>query len=127
MTNGGARLLVVDDDPDISETVSLVLELNGYCVTPAMDGLDALEKIRRGPAPAAILVDIMMPRMNGVDFVKALRADPALARIPVILLSGDTSAGRTAAALAVEGYLPKPVEVDDLLGAVQRVLSRDAA
>jgi CheY-like chemotaxis protein len=126
MKDGGGRILVVDDDQDICETVGLVLELNGYRVTPATDGIDALEKVRGGPIPSAILVDIMMPRMNGVDFVKALRADPALARIPVIFLSGDTSARRTAAALAAEGCLLKPVDVDQLLGTVHRILSNDA-
>ncbi len=118
-----APILVVDDDQDIRETLSLVLELNGYEVIAGVDGLDALDKVRKGPRPAAILVDIMMPRMNGIDFVKALRRDAALSQIPVVVLSGDTAARRAATALSAQACLTKPVDVSQLLDTVKGVLA----
>lgn len=65
-------VLIVEDDQDIVELLSLYLTGSGYDVVTAGNGEDALEQLRQHPADIA-LVDIMMPRMNGYDFIKALR------------------------------------------------------
>jgi CheY-like chemotaxis protein len=123
----GAEILVVDDDHDIRETVSIVLQLHGYRANVAADGVDALEKLRGPSKPAAIIVDLMMPRMSGVDLVRALRQDPSLSTIPVIVLSGDAEMRKIAAALATEKCLLKPIDMDQLLDAVEGVGARRAA
>ena len=76
-------VLIVEDDRDIVELLSLYLTGSGYDVVTAGNGEDALEQLRQHPADIA-LVDIMMPRMNGYDFIKALRATD---NIPVIIIS----------------------------------------
>jgi two-component system, chemotaxis family, chemotaxis protein CheY len=122
-----APILVVDDDQDVRETLSLVLELHGYDVIAGVDGLDALDKVKSGPRPGAILVDLMMPRMNGEDFVKALRRDARLSAIPVVVLSGDAAACRAATTLSAQACLIKPVDVSALLDAVRHVLDLPTA
>lgn len=81
-------VLIVEDDQDIVELLSLYLTGSGYDVVTAGNGEDALEQLRQHPADIA-LVDIMMPRMNGYDFIKALRATD---NIPVIIISARTQA-----------------------------------
>jgi CheY-like chemotaxis protein len=112
------RILVVDDDPDIREIVSIVLAGEGHEVTTATDGLAALELLRAGLRPSLTLLDLMMPRLDGEGFMKAVRGAPELAPGRVVVLSGDASARRKAAELGVAGCLMKPVELDDLLRAV---------
>jgi CheY-like chemotaxis protein len=113
-------VLIVDDDEDIREVIRLVLETYGHRVASAVDGLDALELLQREGAPALILLDMMMPRLDGEGFVKILRATPALAHVPIILLSGHSAAREKAQALAADGCLVKPIELEDLIAVVRR-------
>ncbi len=120
MTAAATRsVLVVDDDPDICEVIQTVLEVHGYRVVTARDGVDALEQLRAGERPSMIILDLMMPRMNGLQFRDEQTRDPALRAIPVLVLTGDGRADAKAAALGVEG-LRKPVELATLLDAVRR-------
>ncbi len=120
MTAAATRsVLVVDDDPDICEVIQTVLEVHGYRVLTARDGVDALEQLRAGERPSMIILDLMMPRMNGLQFRDEQTRDPALRAIPVLILTGDGRADAKAAALGVEG-LRKPVELATLLDAVRR-------
>ncbi|HEX9400922.1 MAG TPA: response regulator [Anaeromyxobacter sp.] len=116
---GSHSVLVVDDDRDICEAVQTVLELEGYAVVMAGDGAEALARLRAGARPCLIILDLMMPNMNGIQFREQQQRDPELRDIPVVVLSGDGTAGMKAAALGVEG-LRKPVELEVLLDAVQR-------
>jgi CheY-like chemotaxis protein len=113
-------VLVIDDDADICEVVQTILELNGYQVITARDGVDALAKLRGGARPSLIILDLMMPRMNGLQFRAEQERDSALRGIPVVILSGDGRAETKAAALGLEG-LRKPVELERLLATVERV------
>lgn len=84
------RILVVDDDPDILNIITLVLEDEGYCIQQAANGLCALNLLRHGPTPPSlILLDRMMPVMDGIEFVRVKSSIVELASIPVILLSAD--------------------------------------
>ncbi len=112
-------VLVVDDDADICDVVQTILELNGYAVITARDGVDALAKLRGGARPSLIILDLMMPRMNGLEFRAEQERDPALRDIPVVILSGDVRAESKAAALGLEG-LRKPVDLARLLDTVER-------
>jgi CheY-like chemotaxis protein len=107
-------VLVVDDDEGVREAVAEVLADVGYIVATAANGQLALDWLRSHPPPALILLDLMMPVMDGQQFRAAQVADPALRGIPVVVITagGDRS---LQAAMATEGWLHKPIELDVLL------------
>jgi signal transduction histidine kinase len=113
------RVLVVEDDEDISESMSSILEDAGYRVDACANGKDALDRLQREPSDAVVL-DLMMPVMNGWEFVMAKKADPSIAEIPVVAVSADRSA--KARAIRADGYISKPFGADELVAAVARVL-----
>jgi CheY-like chemotaxis protein len=114
-------VLVVDDDADIREIVRMLLEAGGYRVLTACDGLDAWEQLERSEAPALILLDLMMPRMDGEQFLQQLRSTRD-AGIPVVIMSGHGVSEEKAARYAASGCLAKPIDLDDLLDVVQRIV-----
>ena len=115
--------MVVDDDEDILETYSLVLEGLGYDVVTAPNGRVALERLRDGVHPSVILLDLMMPVMNGWAFRAELLAEPALARIPVVVFSGDHRALALSPPPRIEGVLQKPCDLEELM----RIIARHAS
>jgi CheY-like chemotaxis protein len=115
------QVLVVEDDPDIQETIRDLLEARGCVVDVADDGLHALERLRGARRRTClILLDLMMPTMNGWQFRELQLKEPDLASVPVVVLSADGSTAQRAAELGVAGYLRKPVQLDDLLATVER-------
>lgn len=114
------HILVVDDDADIRAILALVLDADGHEVETASDGAAALVRLRRGPLPSLILLDMMMPRLDGEDLLRELRRDPGTARIPVVILTGHPAARRKASELGAAGCLEKPVELQELLSTVHR-------
>jgi CheY-like chemotaxis protein len=117
---GPHRVLVVDDDPDIRETLGMVLGSRGYTVSVAADGAEALERLREmSPPPCLVLLDLMMPRMNGFEVWQAMESSE-LSAIPVVALTG---AGPATTARAHElrlEVLHKPIGLAQLLQAVAR-------
>ena len=114
-------ILIVDDDSSIREMLRLFLELKGYTVASAINGQDALDYLERSPEPPQlILLDLMMPVMSGAEFRTVQRQAPALAGIPVALISADDNLRDSAPALNAEAYLPKPIDFDLLLAAIER-------
>jgi CheY-like chemotaxis protein len=81
------RILVVDDEPDITDTYKLLLELHGYEAITASNGAEALALVVQ-TAPDLILSDCMMPVMDGIEFLRRLRLIPSLGKVPVIMMSG---------------------------------------
>lgn len=111
-------IMIVDDDPDIRETLSLLLEAEGHDVACAANGKEALEKLREGVRPCLILLDLMMPVMDGFQFRAEQQRDAALAPIPVVAI---TAAGATSASrIQVEEVLPKPFGLDAVRDAIGR-------
>ena len=110
------RVLVVDDDPDIRETLREVIEAEGCEVITAAHGRAALDVLMTGVMPSLIVLDLMMPTMSGWDVLAALRGDRALAEIPVAVISA--SGGRTPP-LGATHFLKKPIDLDDLLDVVR--------
>jgi len=105
-------VLIVDDDPDIRETLQAVLEEDGYPVLCASNGQEALERLREArPLPGLILLDLMMPVMTGEEMLEAMKAVPVLAGIPVAVVS----ASGTRKPRGAEAFLKKPVDLDALL------------
>lgn len=117
-------VLIVEDDQDIVELLSLYLTGSGYDVVTAGNGEDALEQLRQYPADIA-LVDIMMPRMNGYDFIKALRATD---NIPVIIISARTQAADKIVGLdaGADGFIAKPFNPLEVTAQIRALLRRRA-
>jgi len=114
-------VLVVDDDADILDVYSVVLEDAGYEVLTAGNGQEALERVRRpdGSNVSLILLDVMMPVMNGWEFLAQRSEDPKLRNIPVVVCTGDPRAfGHTPEGVAA--VLQKPIGLDTLLAAIRR-------
>jgi CheY-like chemotaxis protein len=116
----GKRLLLVEDNELALAILAFLLRGRGYTVSTAANGREALARLRAGPAPDCIVLDLRLPVMDGRQFRASQLADPALAGIPVLLLSGQPGLPQEAAALGAAGYLQKPVGAEDLLAAVER-------
>jgi CheY-like chemotaxis protein len=112
-------ILVVDDDPDIRDSLGALLEAEGYVVELASNGQEALEYLAKGTGPPClILLDLMMPVLDGHGFLRQRTADPALAAIPVVVI---TAAGEhRSRGVQASDVLPKPLDVGRLLVAVQQ-------
>ena len=120
MIDGRRAVLVVDDDPDILEIVTVVLGLYDVPAMTARDGIEALAAMRRSGEIGLVLLDLMMPRMNGVDVLAAMKRDPTLATMPVIVISGNYRTEQAVLAMGADEYLVKPLDVDVLLRVVSR-------
>jgi len=118
-------VLVVDDDPDLVEAVSMKLESENFQVAKAYDGIQAWEKIKE-EKPALIVLDVMMPKKNGYEVCDEIKKDPDYKDITVVLLTAVGSAvtstsythrgGRTTLA---DEYIPKPIDLDKLMEIVK--------
>ena len=114
------NILVVDDDRSIRESLADLLSDEGYLVTTASDGMDALCKLRGEPhRPCVILLDLMMPIMTGAQFYAELEIDPDLKTIPVVVISADGNVRQKAALFGGE-YLPKPLRIESVLTVIER-------
>ena len=115
----GDYILIVEDDFDIREALTQILEEEGYEVRGAANGKEALEIAASPPTPKLILLDLMMPVMNGWQFRAEQLNDPRLAPVPVLVISADPHLQLKAEKLGVAGLLKKPISLDDLLVAVK--------
>jgi DNA-binding response OmpR family regulator len=117
-----ARILIVEDEPNIVESLSFILRRAGFDVETATDGAQALDRVRRQPFSALVL-DIMLPGMNGFDVLKAIRADRALAALPVIVLTakGQADDRRTAEAMGASAFITKPFSNAEVVKHVSRL------
>src|SRR5262245_11585058 len=106
----GASVLLVEDDEDIRLDLAALLVEEGFSVTCAAHGGEALSLLRTGPKPDVILLDLMMPTMDGWAFRAAQLADAALAPVPVLLLTA--SGGDPTRALGAVGCIRKPINLD---------------
>src|SRR3954468_414245 len=113
-------LLVVDDDPDILQTLALCLSTEGYRVVMASNGKEALEVLGR-EKPACILLDLMMPVMDGWQFVAELDTRGWRGKAPLLILSADRAVQGHATRLHADAFLAKPFDLDDLLGKVSQL------
>jgi two-component system chemotaxis response regulator CheY len=114
-------ILVVEDDADIRTALSSILGEEGYAVSCASDGCEALELLRAGLRPDAILLDLMMPVMSGPEFRAKQLEDPLLAAIPIVILTADGRITEVARALGAAAAFAKPFELGDLLETVARL------
>lgn len=119
-----ARILVVDDDPDLLNLVALRLRRHGHEVMTSDSGPDALALVAQQGSPEIAVLDVTMPAMTGLELLVQLRALDGMSELPAIFLSArvqdeDIEAGRSMGAL----YLTKPFVANALIGAVDRALA----
>jgi CheY-like chemotaxis protein len=108
------RVLVVDDDFDVRNVMSILLRAEGYEVVTAANGQEALECLQRGARPDLILLDLMMPVMDGWQFLQIKQRDPTFAQMPVIAIT----AVKSTHSLEIP-CLEKPLSFEQLLKAVK--------
>ena len=121
-------ILVVDDDPDLVEAVSMKLESENYRVAKAYDGNEAWEKIKE-ERPALIVLDVMMPEKDGYAVCREIKSDPEYKDISVILLTAVGEAvpstkythmdGKTALA---DDFIAKPIDMDELMEIIKQTM-----
>ncbi|QLY32503.1 response regulator transcription factor [Nocardia huaxiensis] len=117
------RILVVDDDRAVRESLRRSLTFNGYSVDLAVDGLDALEKVA-GQRPDALVLDVMMPRLDGLEVCRRLRSTGD--DLPILVLTARDSVSERVAGLdaGADDYLPKPFALEELLARLRALLRR---
>ncbi|WP_446225623.1 response regulator transcription factor [Nocardia sp. IBHARD005] len=117
------RILVVDDDRAVRESLRRSLSFNGYTVDLAVDGLDALEKVTAA-RPDALVLDVMMPRLDGLEVCRRLRSTGD--DLPILVLTARDSVSERVAGLdaGADDYLPKPFALEELLARLRALLRR---
>ncbi len=120
-------VLVVEDQSDAREMLSHYLELCGYSVQRACDGMEAIDVARRDH-PNVILMDLMMPRMDGWEATRQLKSDDRTKSIPVVAVSACARVeDRTRAAeVGFDAFIPKPIDLDAVATAVHRAVASDS-
>jgi CheY-like chemotaxis protein len=113
-------VLVVDDDPEIRESLSELLDHRGYSVLQAENGRRALDVLKAVPprTPCLVVLDLAMPVLDGHQFLKYRAEDPVLRRIPVVVVSANPRPPQPLE--GIEAYLQKPLEPDVLLEIIRR-------
>ncbi|MCB1388957.1 MAG: response regulator [Rhodobacteraceae bacterium] len=119
----GRRVLVVEDEPNISEAIRFILRRDGWEVAIEGSGDRALERIS-GVAPHLVILDVMLPGVSGFDILRRLRGQPQTARLPVILLTAKGSAQmrEQAAAAGASMFIAKPFANAELLASVRQLV-----
>ncbi len=120
------KILVVDDDRAVRESLRRSLSFHGYDVELAVDGLDALARIA-ADRPDALVLDVMMPRVDGLEVCRRLRAGGD--DLPVLVLTARDSVSERVAGLdaGADDYLPKPFALEELMARLRALLRRAAA
>ncbi len=116
---GTGTILVVDDDPSILQTVTEILEFEGYQVETAVNGAEALSVIER-MRPALVLLDMRMPVLDGWSFARALHQRRI--ELPVLVMTAAQDARGWAKEISAQGYVAKPFDLFDLLTAVEQAV-----
>jgi len=120
-----SRVLIVEDEPDIRELVVHHLKREGYQVSVAASGEEALRQVQASP-PDLVLLDLMMPAMNGLEVCRRLRQDPVTASLPIVMLTakGDEIDRVLGLEIGADDYVVKPFSPKELLARVRAVLRR---
>ena len=119
MTGRCHTILVIEDDPDIAESLTDVLESEGYLVVTAANGVEGLQCLRDIGKPCLILLDLMMPVMSGGEFLAVLRRHDKFASVPVVVVSAWPKEAMQVRSQS-QGFVKKPVALDSLLETATR-------
>jgi DNA-binding response OmpR family regulator len=117
------RILIVDDEPDLVETIQVALEMENYDTLVAFDGYRGLDRARK-ERPDLIILDVMLPGMNGYKVCRLLKFDEQYKRIPIIMLTAEAQEKdrRTGEETGADFYMTKPFSADKLLAKVREYL-----
>jgi DNA-binding response OmpR family regulator len=117
-----ARILIVEDEPNIGESLSFILRKAGFEVDIVADGAEALDSVRR-QSFAAVILDVMLPGLNGLEVLKDIRADRHLAGLPVMVLTarGQAADRRTAEAVGASVFITKPFSNSEVVDHIRRL------
>ena len=113
------KILVIEDDPNIREVMTMALEFEGFKVISSGNGKEGLEALQSGPLPNLILLDLMMPVMNGWEFMESFKKLEEYNKIPVLVVSAYSEKAKSVECTA---FVPKPVDLETLLGFVRRYI-----
>jgi len=125
MTEIKKTILLVDDEPDLLESLAIRIKASGYNVLMAIDGLDALKKART-LNPDMIILDLMLPKMDGYKVARLLKFDSRYSHIPILILSarGQDLDKEMAKNAGADDYMVKPFESSDLISRIERLLAK---
>ena len=117
-----ARVLIAEDEPNLVESLSFILERQGCDVSAVLDGEAVLEHVRRQP-PDVLILDVMLPKRNGFDVLQQIKADPALRGIRVLVLTAkcQESDRKTAVDLGADVFVSKPFSNQDVIRHVMQL------
>lgn len=120
-----SKILIVEDDPDISELIHFNLEKNGYQTVRAEDGEQALRLAQKHP-PDLILLDLLLPGLNGLEVCRRLKRDPAMQHIPIMMVTakGEEMDRVVGLELGAEDYVVKPFSIREIILRIQKLLDR---
>ena len=122
------RILIVDDEPDLTAFLRCALTDAGYAARAARTGKEALQKAQRSP-PDLVVLDVLLPEMNGFSVCQQLRRNPATAHIPILMITALP--GQFPRLVGVEAganaYLNKPFQIEELIACVGELLRRPGA
>lgn len=118
----GKKILIVDDDSDVRSLMKMRLEIVGYDVVIAQDGMEGLE-VAAVEKPDLILLDVMMPRMDGYTFVREIKQREGIKDIPIIILTSRSGMKDLFEIEGARDYVTKPYEPEDLIKTIRKHLN----
>src|SRR5262245_23783637 len=116
------RILVIEDDPTLRETIAEALTEDDYEVWTAANGAAALAVVQRSP-PDLVILDLMMPRLDGEGFCAALRRFDGMAAVPIVVVSASRAAAEVSARIGAAASLTKPFDLLELMRSVDELMS----
>ena len=122
--NAHVKILIVDDERAVRESLRRALELEGYEIDLAEDGAEALERLEADPEPDAMVLDVLMPHVDGLEVSRTLRRNGS--RLPILMLTARTQVEDRVEGLeaGADEYLTKPFALEELLARVRALLRR---
>jgi len=118
-----ARILVIDDDPDIGMMIKLMLEYKGYKVT-VLDKAGKIEEFLRNGNIDMVIMDMLLSGTNGIDICTGLKSDPAISHIPLIMMSAHPDAKKNCLDAGADDFVSKPFDMQDMLAKISTLINR---
>ena len=116
------RVLIIEDEPNIIESLSFVLRRDGFEASCVLDGEAAMHRLRSDP-PDVVILDLMLPKLNGFEVLKLVKSDPRLRSTPVMVLTakGQAQDRRMAEEIGADGFMTKPFSNREIVQEMQRL------
>ncbi|HPI40972.1 MAG TPA: response regulator [Pseudobdellovibrionaceae bacterium] len=123
MNQKNKKILIVEDSLDLQRLLARLLQIEGYDINTANNGLSAFQQLERSPSlPNLILLDIMMPVMDGYAFRNRQKKTRLFSKIPTLILSADENVSLNRLKISPKNFIKKPIEIDQLLWTIQTTI-----